>query len=115
MSVNPGDDTTVEATYVNDGNADWNVYASAVGSKAGSWVSVDGPSSGLLPYDDGNGERSFDFIISPDDSVTAGSETVVSIVGKEGAAPSSAKKTFVSSWVSQEAPASPRQFIVVQH
>jgi len=85
VSVNPGDDTTVEATYVNDGNADWNVYASAVGSKAGSWVSVDGPSSGLLPYDDGNGERSFDFIISPDDSVTAGSETVVSIVGKEGA------------------------------
>ena len=85
VSVNPDDDTTVEATYTNDGNADWNVYASAVGSKAGSWVSVDGASSGLLPYDNGNGERSFDFIIAPDDSVTAGSETVVTIVGKDGA------------------------------
>ena len=85
VNVNPDAEVTVEATYVNDGNADWNVFASAVGSKAGSWVSVDGPSSGLLPYDNGNGERSFDFVISPDDSVTAGSETLVSIVGKDGA------------------------------
>ena len=83
VSVNPDDDATVQATYANDGNAEWTVYASAIGSKANDWVSVDGPASGLLPYDGGNGERSFDFIISPDDSVTAGVETVVTIQGKE--------------------------------
>ena len=83
VSVNPDDETKITATYANDGNADWTVYASAVGSKS-SWVRVDGPSSGLLPYDNGNGERAFDFIVSPDDSVTAGSESVVQIVGKDG-------------------------------
>ena len=82
VSVNPDDDTTITATYANDGNVEWNVYASAVGSKS-SWVRVDGASSGLLPYNDGNGERTFDFIVSPDDSVNAGSETVVQIVGKD--------------------------------
>ena len=82
VSVNPDDDTTITATYANDGNVEWNVYASAVGSKS-SWVRVDGASSGLLPYNDGNGERTFDFVVSPDDSVNAGSETVVQIVGKD--------------------------------
>ena len=83
VSVNPDDETKITATYANDGNADWTVYASPVGSKS-SWVQADGASSGLLPYDGGNGERAFDFIVSPDDSVTAGSETVVQIVGKDG-------------------------------
>ncbi len=84
VSVNPDDDAQITATYANDGNADWTVHASPVGSKS-SWVQVDGPtSSGLLPYDNGDGERAFDFIVSPDDSVTAGSETVVQIVGKDG-------------------------------
>ena len=83
VNVNPDDDTTITATYVNDGNADWNVFASGVGSKS-NWVSVDGASSGILPYDGGDGERTFDFTISPDDSVDAGSETVVAIVGKDG-------------------------------
>jgi len=83
VSVNPDDETKITATYSNDGNADWTVFASAVGSKS-SWVKVDGTSSGLLPYDNGNGERAFDFTVSPDDSVTAGSETVVQIVGKDG-------------------------------
>ena len=50
VSVNPDDDTQITATYANDGNADWTVYASPVGSKS-SWVQVDGTSSGLLPYD----------------------------------------------------------------
>ena len=45
VNVNPDDDTTITATYVNDGNADWNVFASGVGSKS-NWVSVDGASSG---------------------------------------------------------------------
>ena len=83
VSVNPDDETKVTATYANDGNADWTVFASSVGSKS-SWVQVEGTSSGLLPYENGDGERAFDFVVSPDDSVTAGSETVVQIVGKDG-------------------------------
>ncbi|MBL6748283.1 MAG: hypothetical protein ISP85_04785, partial [Candidatus Poseidonia sp.] len=83
ITVNPDAESTVVATYANAGNADWTVTASAVGSKA-SWVQVDGASSGLLPYNNGNGERSFDFTVSPDDSVTAGTETVITIAGKEG-------------------------------
>jgi len=81
VSVNPGDDTKITATYANDGNADWTVYAS---SDKPDWVQVDGAASGLLPYDDGNGARAFDFIVTPDDSVDAGSETVVKIRGKDG-------------------------------
>ena len=82
VSVNPDESSTVTATYFNDGNANWNVYAIAGGQKANDWVSVDGASAGILPYDDGNGQREVDFIISPDDSVTAGEETVVTILGK---------------------------------
>ena len=84
VSVNPDAEVTLVATYANEGNADWNVFAMGAGQKAADWVRVDGSSSGLLPYDNGNGEREVDFIISPDDSVTAGSETVIQIVGKEG-------------------------------
>ena len=85
VSVNPGDDTVVTATYSNTGNVNWMVHAIATGAKASQWVSVDGASSGNLPYDNGNGQREFDFVIAPDDSVTAGSETVITIVGKESA------------------------------
>lgn len=81
VSVNPGDDTKITATYANDGNAEWTVYAS---SDKPAWVQVDGAASGLLPYDGGNGERAFDFIVTPDDTVDAGSETVVKIRGKDG-------------------------------
>ena len=85
ISVNPDATATVTATYANTGNVGWTVFAGGAGPKASQWLSVDGQSSGLLPYDNGNGEREFDFIISPDDSVTAGSETVITIVGKESA------------------------------
>jgi len=83
VSVNPDATVTVTATYLNAGNTEWTVTASASGSKSG-WVSVDGASSGVLPYNNGEGERTFDFEITPDDSVTAGTETVVKIVGKDG-------------------------------
>ena len=49
-----------------------------------AWVSFDGASSGLLPYDDGDGTRSFDLKVSPDDSVTAGVETTINILAKDG-------------------------------
>ena len=83
VTVNPDAETTVVATYTNVGNADWTVTAGSLGSKS-SWVQVDGASSGLLPYNNGNGEKAFDFTVTPDDSVTAGAETVITILGKDG-------------------------------
>jgi uncharacterized membrane protein len=85
VSVNPDAQTTITATFANDGNDDWNIFVATTGQKK-DWVSVDGASSGPLPYNNGNGERQFDFIVTPDDSVTAGSETVVTIVGKADSA-----------------------------
>ena len=82
ISVKPGEQSTVTATYANEGNAEWTISTGVFGGKA-DWVSVDGPSSGLLRYDDGDGTISFDFIVSPDDTTAAGSESVVKILGKE--------------------------------
>ena len=83
ISVNPGSEGTVTATYTNTGNVDWSVSLAATGSKAG-WVDFEGASSRLLPYNNGEGTVSVDITISPDDSIDAGSEAVVTILGKDG-------------------------------
>lgn len=83
MTVDPGEESELTATLENTGNSDWSVTMAKTGSRAG-WVSFDGSSSGLLPYDDGDGSRTFDLIVSPDDSVTAGDETVIQILAKDG-------------------------------
>ena len=83
MTVDPGEESELTATLENTGNSDWSVTIAKTGSRAG-WVSFDGSSSGLLPYDNGDGSRTFDLIVSPDDSVTAGDETVIQILGKDG-------------------------------
>ena len=83
MTVDPGEESELTATLENTGNSDWSVTMAKTGSRAG-WVSFDGSSSGLLPYDNGDGSRTFDLIVSPDDSVTAGDETVIQILGKDG-------------------------------
>ena len=82
VSVRPDAETELTVTFANDGNADWTIGASAGGTKS-SWVRIDGPSSGVLPYNEGNGERSFDLIVSPDDSVTAGTSQTIPILGKK--------------------------------
>lgn len=83
VSVRPEAESEVTVTFSNEGNADWSIGASAGGTKS-SWVRVDGTSSGLLPYDNGNGERSFDLIVSPDDSLNAGTSQTIPILGKKG-------------------------------
>ena len=83
MTVDPGEESELTATLENTGNSDWSVTMAKAGSRAG-WVSFDGSSSGLLPYDGGDGSRTFDLIVSPDDSVTAGDETVIEILAKDG-------------------------------
>ena len=83
VSIDPGDSGSLEATFSNTGNADWSVNVAFTGSKA-SWASVDGASSGMLPYDDGNGEKEFTIDITPDDSVEANSQSTITIQGRDG-------------------------------
>ena len=83
LSVNPGSSSSLTATFSNTGNVDWTVTIASTGSKA-SWVNVDGASSRLLRYDDGQGTISVDLDVAPDDSIDAGSEAVITILGKDG-------------------------------
>jgi len=83
MTVDPDGEGTLTTTLTNIGNSDWSVTMAKTGSRSG-WVDYDGASSGLLPYDDGEGTKTFDIIVTPDDSVTAGDESVIQIIAKDG-------------------------------
>ena len=83
LSLNPGETGTLVATFSNQGNTDWSINVGFNGSKS-NWVSVDGPSSGNLPYDNGNGEKEFTIEVTPDDSVEANSQNSIYIEGKDG-------------------------------
>ena len=83
MTVDPDGEGTLTTTLTNAGNSDWSVSMAKTGSRSG-WVNYDGPSSGLLPYANGAGTKMFDLIVTPDDSVTAGDETIIQILAKDG-------------------------------
>ena len=83
LNLNPGQQGTFTATLTNDGNSDWSVSMARTGERA-SWVSFDGPSSGVLPYGDGSGTKAFDLIVVPDDSENAGSSNSITIQAKDG-------------------------------
>lgn len=83
LNLNPGQEGTFTATLTNDGNSDWSVSMARTGERA-SWVSFDGPSSGVLPYGDGSGTKAFDLIVVPDDSENAGSSNSITIQAKDG-------------------------------
>ena len=83
LNLNPGQQGTFTATLTNDGNSDWSVSMARTGERA-SWVSFDGPSSGVLPYGDGSGTKTFDLIVVPDDSENAGSSNSITIQAKDG-------------------------------
>ena len=83
LTLNPDQEGTLTATLTNDGNSDWSVSMSRTGERA-SWVSFDGPSSGVLPYGDGSGTKTFDLIVLPDDSENAGSSNSITIQAKDG-------------------------------
>jgi uncharacterized membrane protein len=83
LTVDPDDEGSLSVTLTNDGNSDWSVTMGKSGSRSG-WINYDGASSGLLPYDDGEGTKTFDIIVTPDDSVTAGQESLIQILAKEG-------------------------------
>ena len=84
MSIIPGETGTLKATFSNEGNTDWSVNVGFQGSHS-SWASVDGPSSGMLPYNNGNGEKEFTIEVTPDDSIEANSQKTITIQGKDGA------------------------------
>lgn len=83
MVIEPDESGTLIATFSNQGNADWTLNVGFTGSQS-TWASVDGASSGILPYDNGNGEKEFTIEITPDDSVEANSQKIITIQGKDG-------------------------------
>jgi len=83
MSIEPGETGTLVATFTNEGNTDWSVNVGFTGSHS-MWASVDGASSGMLPYNGGNGEKEFTIEVTPDDSIEANSQKSITIQGKDG-------------------------------
>jgi len=102
ITIAPGAEGIFSVIFTNDGNVDWTISVGKSGSKAG-WVSVDGASSGLLEYDGGTGTKTFDLIVSPDDSIEAGSESLVAIQGKEGSSVKCTKDIRIISGQSHDA------------
>ena len=82
LSLEPGETGTLTATFSNEGNTDWSVNVGFVQNPA--WASVDGASSGMLPYSGGDGEKEFTIEITPDDSIEANSQKSITIQGKDG-------------------------------
>ena len=80
--IDPGETKSFSITFYNDGNADWTVGFSASGSK--NWISTPGGSTKLLPYSNGNGQATFEFDVTPDDSLPAGSLVEFEISGLDG-------------------------------
>ncbi len=79
VSVDPGETVTNTVTFSNTGNADWTIRFDFSGSR--NWISVDGGSTHLLPYNGGSGTVSFDFTVSPDDTMPANTEIPFDIDG----------------------------------
>lgn len=84
MSIEPGETGTLLATFSNEGNTDWSVNVGFTGAQS-MWAEVDGASSGMLPYNGGDGEKEFTIEITPDDSIEANSQETITIQGKNGA------------------------------
>lgn len=81
-SINPDETKSYSATFHNDGNTDWTIGFSVNSQK--TWLSVDGGSTQLLPYNNGNGQSTFQFDITPDDSLPSGSLVDFTIMGLDG-------------------------------
>jgi len=84
LNIEPDEVGTLVATFMNDGNTDWSVNVAFTGGAHSSWASVDGASSGILPYNDGDGEKEFTIEFTPDDSIEANSQKTITIQGKDG-------------------------------
>ena len=92
VQVNPGETGTVDVTFTNDGNAEWTIKVAKFGGESSwNWKIIDTKSgatkdNGILPYENGEGERTFTLEVIPDSSSDAGSEHTIIIQGKDGTA-----------------------------
>ncbi len=81
-SINPDETKSYSVTFYNDGNTDWTIGFSVNSQK--TWITVDGGSTQLLPYNNGNGQSTFQFDVTPDDSLPSGSIVDFNIIGLDG-------------------------------
>ena len=82
MTIAPGASQSGNFMLTNAGNSDWSVGFGKSGPKA-NWVTPE-VSQRNLPYDNGNGETSISFDVTPDDSMPADSTTEIRIRGLDG-------------------------------
>ncbi|MBS71549.1 MAG: hypothetical protein CMO20_01165 [Thermoplasmata archaeon] len=82
VNVDPDETKSYSITFANEGNTDWTIGFSVNSQK--NWISVSGGSTALLPYDNGMGQTTFSFDVTPDDSLPAGSVIDFSISGLDG-------------------------------
>ncbi|MBT4059242.1 MAG: hypothetical protein HOE69_02920 [Euryarchaeota archaeon] len=80
--VDPFETKSFSITFYNEGNTDWTVGFSVTAQN--NWISASGGSTKLLPYNNGNGQATFNFDVSPDDSLAAGSLVDFTINGLDG-------------------------------
>ena len=82
-TLDPGEMDEFTMTLSNTGNTDWTVRYAATPS---GWVSFPDGSSGLLPFDevDGDGWLEVKVRVQPDDSVEANRDVQVTIEGRKG-------------------------------
>ena len=81
-TVDPDETKSYSITFYNEGNTDWTIGFSVNSQK--NWVSASGGSTKLLPYSNGNGQAVFQFDVTPDDSLPAGSIVDFTIAGLDG-------------------------------
>jgi uncharacterized membrane protein len=87
MSLDPGEVGRNSFTVTNTGNTDWTVSAKATADNfdVSEWISVDFPTSSLLGEPGSTTDtHTFDFDVSPDDSVEADSQVPIKIQGHSG-------------------------------
>jgi len=82
VSINPDETKSYSVTFYNEGNTDWTIGFSVNSQK--TWLTVDGGSTQLLPYNNGNGQSTFQFDVTPDDSLPSGSIVDFTIIGLDG-------------------------------
>ena len=87
MSLDPGEVGRNSFTVTTTGNTDWTASAKATADNfdVSDWISVDFPTSSLLGEPGSTTDtHTFDFDVSPDDSVEADSQVPIKIQGRSG-------------------------------
>lgn len=82
VQIDPDETKSYSITFYNEGNTDWTIGFSVNSQK--TWISTSGGSTKLLPYQNGNGQAVFNFDVTPDDSLPAGSVVDFTIQGLDG-------------------------------